>query len=100
GYSLTRVGIARWNGSTWFVLPGSQNAHVLTVFDDGSGPALYAVINWDENIRRWNGSTWPPLGSGFLCDGSGCGSPEVNALAVFDDGSGPALYAGGAFNTA
>jgi hypothetical protein len=41
-----------------------------------------------NNVAKWNGSTWAPLGSGV--------SPAVGALAVFDDGSGPALHAGNA----
>src|SRR5690606_2012417 len=72
-------------------------------FDDGSGvgPALYAGGYFTtvggitaNNIARWDGSSWSPLGSGM--------NNSVYALTVFDDGSGtgPALYAGGAFTTA
>jgi hypothetical protein len=45
-----------------------------------------------NRIAAWNGATWSALGSGM--DG------EVKALIEFDDGSGPALYAGGLFTTA
>jgi hypothetical protein len=69
------------------------------VFDDGSGPALYAGGEFTtagdvtaSNIARWDGSTWSELGSGT--------NGSVHVLSVFDDGSGPALYAGGEFTTA
>src|SRR5690349_16088856 len=45
-----------------------------------------------SQLARWTGSRWDDLGAGM--DGT------VNALAVFDDGSGPALYVGGSFITA
>lgn len=71
----------------------------MVVFDDGSGPALYAGGrfttaggNSANNIARWDGESWSSLGSGM--------NGTVHALAVFDDGSGPALYAGGEFDSA
>ena len=68
------------------------NADVLalTIFDDGSGPALYAggrFITPSFRIARWDGTTWSPLGTGT--------NAIVVALSLFDDGSGPALFAGG-----
>src|SRR5262245_14130350 len=78
-------------------LPGTDDEiNALTVFDDGSGAALYAggmftvaggqVAN---HVAKWDGSSWSPLGSGLEW--------RVWTLAAFDDGSGAALYAGGAF---
>jgi hypothetical protein len=71
----------------------------LTVFDDGSGPALYAAGAFPtaggtpaSGIARWDGTSWAPLGGGM--------SSRVNALTVFDDGGRAALYAGGSFRTA
>lgn len=71
----------------------------MAVFDDGTGPALYAAGEFTQagtaaasRIAKWNGSTWSALGGGL--DGT------VWALCGFDDGSGPALYAGGDFTTA
>jgi HYR domain-containing protein len=98
-----RQRIARWNGSSWSGLGtgmggASSNTavHALTVFDDGSGPALIAGGEFTsaggvavQNVAKWNGAGWSPLGGGT--DG------PVHALAVFDDGSGPALFAGGNF---
>src|SRR6185503_18691424 len=80
--------------------PGTNGrACDFTVFDDGSGPALYAGGAFTtaggvsaRHVARWDGSSWTPLGSGT--------SSTVLALAVHDDGGGPALYAGGEFTTA
>ena len=109
GVSASRI--ALWNGTQWSPLGnGIDNfVGVLTVFDDASGPALYAggVFNTAggvtvNNIAKWNGSQWSPLGGGISieCDPYYCEGPIVSALTVFDDGSGPALYAGGVFSTA
>ncbi len=97
--------IARWNGQNWSPLGSGMDSfvHALTVFDDGSGagPALYAGGYFTtaggvsaSRIARWNGQNWSPLGNGM--------NNAVNALTVFDDGSGagPSLYAGGLFTTA
>jgi hypothetical protein len=140
--------IAKWDGSAWAPLGSGMNDGVraLTVFDDGTGPALYAGGGFStaggvpaNRIAKWDGSAWAPLGSGmnnhvdaltvfdgalyaggffgtaggvvanFIAKwdgsawaplGSGMDSGDVNALTVFDDGSGPALYAGGQFTTA
>ena len=96
--------IARWDGSRWAALGAGLEGGVvkaLAVFDDGSGPALYAAGGFSEaggspanNVARWNGSDWEPLASGI-----GLFSNCVYALEVFDDGSGPALYAGGDFSS-
>jgi hypothetical protein len=100
--------IARWNGASWSAVGGgvgpSSEPGILTmaVFDDGTGPALYAGGYFTQiggipaaRIAKWNGSTWSAVGSGI-----GSGNDVVAALAVFDDGSGPGLYAGGLFTTA
>ena len=78
--------------------PGGANAGVtaLTVFDDGTGPALYAGgAFWRmgglsaNGVAKWDGERWTAL--------SGSGGNGVNgivyALTVFDDGNGPALFA-------
>ena len=96
--------IAKWNGASWSPLgTGVNNAvRALVVFDDGGGPALYAGGNFTSagggaanRIARWDGASWSALGSGV----SGL-SNTVEALAVFDDGSGPALFVGGNFASA
>ena len=87
-------------GSTTFCRCAADKR--LTVFDDGTGPALYAGGTFTtaggviaNNIAKWNPGVpgaWFPLGSGMNAD--------LRALGVFDDGTGPALYAGGYFTTA
>lgn len=95
-------GIAKWDGSAWSALGSgighsffAGSGHALEVFDDGGGPALYvggffefAGGNPAQNIARWDGTTWSSVGSGPSDN-------TVDALTAFDDGSGPALYAGG-----
>jgi hypothetical protein len=97
--------IAKWNGSRWRRLGSGLNGRVfaLTVYDDGGGHALYAGGSFTSagglstmQIARWDGSTWSPLGSGITADDGAF----VRALALYDDGSGPALYAGGSFTSA
>ena len=80
-------------------VPGLFAVRVLTVFDDGTGPALYVGGNFTQAggvsanyIARWDGAALSPLGTGM--------SSGVNELTVFDDGIGPALYAGGWFTAA
>jgi len=101
--------IARWNGSVWSALSGpsgtgvSGSVFALTVLDDGTGPALYAGGGFTtaggvtvNRIARWNGSAWSALGGPA---GTGMNN-AVRALAVFDNASSPALYAGGSFTIA
>jgi hypothetical protein len=100
-------GIAKWNGSQWSPVGDGVTAGSiikLTVFDDGNGPALYAGGEFStaggvpaSNIAKWDGTQWSPLGEGV---GGDVYEPGVIALTVFDDGNGPALYAGGEFATA
>ena len=107
---VTASGVAKWNGNTWSAIPGTPNngnfekVHALAVFDDGTGPALYAggtfasfgSLPWAQNIVRWDGTTWSNL-HGPYSSGTNSG---VYSLAVFNDGTGAALFAGGSFDTA
>jgi len=91
--------IARWDGSAWSALAHdpevvSASVSALTVFDDGSGPALYVGGSFgagdgspSRGLRRWDGAGWSEVGPGIV--------GQVLALAVVDDGRGPALFAGG-----
>ncbi len=100
GEPMSRV--ARWDGVSWHpVGVGLQrDVNALVGFDDGTGPALYAAGHFRQlgddreslHIARWDGSDWSALGTGL--------DYEAEALAVHDDGSGPALFAGGVFTTA
>ncbi len=98
--------IAKWNGTQWSALSGtgmSGNVEALAVYDDGSGDALYAGGNFStaggvsvKNIAKWNGTLWSALSGP-----SGTGMDDyVLALAVYDGGSGDALYASGRFTSA
>lgn len=100
-------GIARWDGTQWSPVLGSggsgidnDRVYAMAIYDDGSGPGLYAAGSFTgadgqtvNNIARWDGTDWSAL-----TDAGGTGVDRfVNALTVWDDGSGPALYVGGAF---
>jgi hypothetical protein len=83
---------------------GGMNAQVnaFAVFDDGTGPALYAGGDFTtaggvaaNRVAKWNGTSWSVLGAAP----NGVNG-TVNALAVYDDGNGAALYAGGSFTSA
>ncbi|MCW5757427.1 MAG: hypothetical protein KIT54_09345 [Phycisphaeraceae bacterium] len=103
---ITAFRVARWNGSQWSSLGSGLTGFTvrdLAVFDDGSGPALYATGQFQtaggqpvRNIAKWNGAAWSPLAGPI---GEGLDGDPVS-LAVFNDGSGPALYVGGLFRTA
>lgn len=101
--------VARWNGSRW--APVGPEARIegyvsaLAAFDAGDGPELYAggtIYEVDGNpvgpIIRWDGTAWRDT-KADLVGASGRMSP-IRALKVFDDGTGPALYAGGLFRSA
>ncbi|HEY3246401.1 MAG TPA: hypothetical protein VGM03_23900 [Phycisphaerae bacterium] len=97
GVSANRI--AKWDGTAWSPLGAglSGGADALTVFNDGSGPALYIGGAFTSaggapanRVARWDGSNWSAVGEGFS-------NSEVLSLTVFDDGSGPALFAGGSF---
>jgi hypothetical protein len=114
-------GIARWNGTTWVPVLGSLVGYTYGVYGDvsvwsmstldtGHGPELYVAGGfagdqqdvyqgvYSPGVIKWNGSQWSSVGGGL---GNAPQQP-VGALAtaVFDDGSGPALFVGGIFTTA
>jgi hypothetical protein len=104
-------GLAVWDGSTWIhiagLVRGTANpwVNVMATFNSGAGDELYiggaflgACPVVAKNLIRWNGSAWSDVGGGLGPRGSG--GPQVNALQVFDDGSGPALFVGGLFGSA
>lgn len=86
-----------------FALPGNGMNNLvadLEVFDDGSGPKLYATGEFTQAggqpvayIASWNGVQWSPVGTGLNSAGY--------ALEVHSVGGGPpALYVGGLFTMA
>ncbi|MFI4854013.1 MAG: hypothetical protein ACIAQF_03410 [Phycisphaerales bacterium JB065] len=95
---IDAVGIARWDGSSWHALGegrplvlGQPSVGALAIFDDGSGPALYAGPAFSGALARWNGEAWQEFSEDL--DGS------VYCMIVHDDGSGSALYIGGDFSS-
>ncbi|MBI3844946.1 MAG: hypothetical protein HY292_09940 [Planctomycetes bacterium] len=103
---VTANHIAKWNGTSWSALGAGTDAAIndLVTFDDGTGSALFATGYFStaggapaNGIARWNGSAWSALAEGIS---GGPTTPVGQALAVFDDGTGPGLYVGGAFLTA
>lgn len=94
--------VAAWDGASWSSLSSGTSGAVraLAVHDAGGGAALFAAGDFRtagglavDRIARWDGTAWSAL------PGGGPDGP-VWALASFDDGSGPALYAAGRFDAA
>ena len=96
-------GLAAWDGSQWQALGAGVDTGVLTLtpFDDGSGEKLIAG-GWftkadhqpAPRIASWDGVSWSSLSSSSGGDGV---SAPVRVSTVYDDGNGPAVYAGGDF---
>ena len=57
-----------------------------------AGRVTHAGGKSAPHIARWDGTAWWDVGGGL--------EDVVQALSVFDDGSGPALYAAGGFSDA
>ncbi len=92
--------VARWDGTAWSSLGDGLIHRVrdLEIFDDGTGPALYAATdigNESGGVWKFDGEAWSVVGGGITTP-----SGMVLALEVFDDGSGPRLIAGGIFTIA
>lgn len=99
-------GVAYWDGHVWTAsstvldLTQGETLRDLAVFDDGSGPITYAAgrfatVDGGSHIGIWDGSSFFDVGGGIV--EAGFPSYRINDLAVFDDGSGMALYACGLF---
>lgn len=104
------AGLVRWDSDGWTTFEGDDGfwaggiIYALTVFDDGTGQALHAAGGrLDEYgqgypvVARWDGSGWTELG---VLSPENHESGWVSALIEYDDGSGPALFAGGVFDFA
>ncbi len=88
----------RW--SSEFASGPDTRVDAFQSFDDGTGPALYAggfftyIVNYQGSwlsprIARWRNHAWERVGWGF--------DDAVLCLAVFDEGAGARLFAGGIF---
>lgn len=99
--------LARWNGTRW--------ASLGSAFPANSASSVWAVTTFEgrliigggftnigpsagAGVAAWNGTSWTPLATSLT---SVSANPVVFSLAVYDDGrgGGPALYAGGRFDT-
>jgi hypothetical protein len=100
-------GIARWDSEGAWQPVGSgmgggfsPTVFVMRTFNDGSGEKLYVAGRYASiggvtgMIARWTGSTWENVGGGISPAGGNV-LANIESMAVFDDGSGPALYVGG-----
>ncbi|USN98172.1 MAG: hypothetical protein H6810_08250 [Phycisphaeraceae bacterium] len=102
--------LATWDGTNYAPVGATIGGAVplivldLAVADLGSGPHLYAGGRFLEiggvaanNIAMWDGAAWHALGGGLT---QSSGFAQVITMTEFDDGNGPALYAGGSFQFA
>lgn len=81
-----------WNGIQREFLPTPEGRRLsdLVLFDSGAGPELYGAFRGvPANVLRFTGSGWSLVGGNF--------NSEIEALAVYDAGNGPQLYATGLF---
>jgi hypothetical protein len=100
-YAAEFRGVWRLDGTQWTSVFGQVLNLVrrIAAFDDGNGPALYIAGDFTSlggtpcgGIARWDGHNVDALGGGMT-------STYPLALEVLDDGTGPALYAGGGFTS-
>lgn len=101
---IRAIGVASWNGVEWSTYGTgiTDRVYSFAEIDHGAGRELYAggsiptkpYEEWGMvgHISRLEGANWFSIGEGL--DG------HVNAVAVHEDATGPALYAGGRFGMA
>ncbi|MFG0285654.1 MAG: GC-type dockerin domain-anchored protein [Phycisphaerales bacterium JB039] len=111
--------LARWLAPHWHDVGGGVTSpgilasfvFAMEVFDeDGVGPeapALFVGGQFEfaggvpaEGLARWDGAKWSVVGGGLATKFPGETEADAKALAVYDDGRGPALYVGGSFDYA
>ncbi len=98
GNSASRL--ARWNGKSWqevggglTVPAGVPSVRALFVIDEGEHDSLIVGGSFAQsgtttvnNVAKWDGTNWSSLGDGL--------THWVYDLKIFDDGTGPTIYAG------
>ncbi len=113
GGQFTKVGanarahVAKWlASSTWLAVGAGVDGtddwvHCLASFDDGGGPALFAIGDFDHaggqpasRVARWRCGAWSGVGGGT--DGGGIVARGIQSAVL----GGPALVIGGTMTTA
>jgi len=99
-------GIARWSGAHWSAVGTTTSAALndsvmsLAVYDDGTGPALFAGGQFLRsqtalaagNFAKWAGAAWFTASEGL--------NLPAHSMLVGDVGAGSMLFVGGEFTTA
>jgi hypothetical protein len=91
---------ARWRNQQWEPVGNGQTlGSPLVAYDDGSGSAMYTTAGYigAQGVRgllKFDGQEWVLVGE---MDPPGA-IYTLNAITVFDDGRGPAIYLGGGFS--
>ena len=95
GWVRSLIGRTHIIEAAWMDKFATQNVPaeaVPAVQDRAAGIVAGRLRVGASRIAKWNGVDWSALGTGM--------NDPIFALAVFDDGGGPALHAGGHFITA
>lgn len=89
--------LARWTGSSWVEVGGGLDAaafalraHGTDLFVGGEFTSVNRSSNPIASLARWDGLAWSAV-----CSPAPNG--RVQALTMFDEGSGPKLFVGGRF---
>jgi hypothetical protein len=98
--------LKRFDGSAWTTPAGTPTANSvsgLAVLNVAGASVLYAggdfTVPYHTSVLQYTGEAWNPVGQNLTANGT-LGTdiqPGAACFAAIDDGSGPALYAGGAF---
>ena len=96
--------IAAWDGEVWqslgLTVPAGNAIWDMAVGDLGQGPRLFVAGGFGipfGGIAQFDGTTWRAVGTGVGINGAF--SPYIGDIEIFNDGSGPALYVVGRFDT-
>lgn len=81
--------VAVFDGSTWTGLGSGPPGPALALASMDTGGTTTIFAGGDDYVAAWDGMNWTT----FSVDG------DIRALHVHDDGTGPALYAGGTFQS-
>ena len=106
GVAVAYVASRPVGSASWTRVPQTHGIHdgrieCLVAGDIGDGEKLYAGGTFTaiggvsaSRVARWDGTSWEALGSGIT------NGIQVNSLAIWNDGTAPALYVGGEFSSA